>query len=104
MICKTILQIVFAEKKRFAKPFYGSEEDMQLTFEKDEVILKFPRDLLSEGYVQDFFQRLRSEISPETGIPEDIRKKKEYFLDSVKKHRFSLPPDYRFDREELHER
>jgi len=35
---------------------------MQLTFEKDEVILKFPRDLLSDGYVQDFFERLKSEM------------------------------------------
>ena len=35
---------------------------MKLTFEKDEVILKFPIDLLSEGYVQDFFQRLKSEM------------------------------------------
>ncbi len=35
---------------------------MQLTFEDNEVILKFPRDLLSEGYVQDFFQRLKSEM------------------------------------------
>ncbi len=35
---------------------------MQLTFEKDEVILKFPRDLLSDAYVQDFFERLKSEM------------------------------------------
>ena len=35
---------------------------MQLTFEKDEVILKFPKDLLSEACVQDFFQRLKSEM------------------------------------------
>jgi len=35
---------------------------MQLTFEKDEVILKFPIDLLSESCIQDFFQRLKLEM------------------------------------------
>ncbi len=37
-------------------------------------------------------------------IQDDTRKRKNRFLDSVKKHRFRLPADYRFDREELHER
>ncbi len=37
-------------------------------------------------------------------MKEDTEKCKEHFLDSVKKHRFRLPSDYRFDREELHER
>jgi hypothetical protein len=37
-------------------------------------------------------------------IKEDSKKRKELFLESVEKHRFALPPDYRFDREELHER
>jgi hypothetical protein len=32
-------------------------------------------------------------------IKEDTEKRKELFLESVKKHRFTLPPDDRFDRE-----
>jgi len=37
-------------------------------------------------------------------MKENAGKCKEYFLASVKKHRFKLPSDCRFDREELHER
>jgi hypothetical protein len=37
-------------------------------------------------------------------MKEDIGKCREHFLASVKKHRFRLPSDYRFDREEVHER
>ena len=37
-------------------------------------------------------------------IKEDSEKRKEHFLASVKKHKFRLPSDYRFDRENLHER
>lgn len=37
-------------------------------------------------------------------MKEDTVKCKKHFLASVKQHRFRLPPNYRFDREELHER
>ncbi len=37
-------------------------------------------------------------------VKEDSRKCKEDFLASIKKHKFRLPLDYRFDREKLHER
>jgi hypothetical protein len=71
---------------------------MQLTYEKDEVILKFPRDLLSDAYVQDFFQRLKSEmiirksrLSEEAAweLSEEIRqdrreKNRERFLKRIK--------------------
>jgi len=36
---------------------------MQLTYEQDEVILKFPKDMLSAGCVQDFLQRLKLEAA-----------------------------------------
>ena len=37
-------------------------------------------------------------------MKDDTQKRKEQFWASVKKHKLSLPADYRFDREELHER
>jgi hypothetical protein len=36
---------------------------MQLTYEEDEVILKFPKDALKAAYVQDFLQRLKLEAA-----------------------------------------
>lgn len=37
-------------------------------------------------------------------IKDDINARKEKFLASVKKHKYRLPDDYRFERESLHER
>ena len=34
---------------------------VQISFKDDEVILKFPKKLVSSGYVQDFLERLRLE-------------------------------------------
>ena len=35
---------------------------------------------------------------------EKVRTKKERFLQSIEKHAFTLPKDYKFNREEIHER
>ena len=35
---------------------------------------------------------------------ETIHSKKERFLQSIEKHAFTLPKDYQFNREEIHER
>lgn len=35
---------------------------------------------------------------------ESIKTKKERFLQSIEKHAFTLPKDYQFNREEIHER
>jgi hypothetical protein len=37
-------------------------------------------------------------------IPEETAQRQQHFFESVKKHAFKLPKDYRFNREELHER
>ena len=34
---------------------------VQITFKDDEAILKFPKQLISWGYVQEFLERLRLE-------------------------------------------
>lgn len=34
---------------------------VQITFKDDEAILKFPKQLVSSGYVQEFLERLRLE-------------------------------------------
>lgn len=34
---------------------------VQITFKDDEAILKFPKHLVSSGYVQEFLERLRLE-------------------------------------------
>ena len=38
---------------------------VDITFEKDEAILKFPKQFISTGYVQQFLERLRLEAMVE---------------------------------------
>lgn len=38
---------------------------VQISFVKDEAILKFPKQLISSAYVQEFLERLRLEVIAE---------------------------------------
>ncbi len=71
---------------------------VQITFKDDKAILKFPKQLISSGYVQEFLERLRleaivekSQLSEEQAweLSEDIKrewweKNKRKFLKRVK--------------------
>ena len=82
-------RLAFIEKLQMENEdiFDYNAEDMDEIFEDSKNITENPALIYSE-----------------TELSETVGKEKEHFLDSVKKHRFSLPPDYCFDREELHER
>jgi len=71
---------------------------VQITFKDDDAILKFPKQLVSSGYVQEFLERLRLEAIVEKSqlteeqaweLSEEIKedwwqKNKEKFLKRVK--------------------
>ena len=72
---------------------------VEITFEKENAVLKFPKQLVSSGYVQEFLDRLRletiiekSQLSEEEAwkMSEDIKqqwwqKNKDKFLKGIKK-------------------
>jgi hypothetical protein len=60
-----------------------------------EGIIKIPSEY------QDFLDK---ELNIIILTAEDTSKRKERFFESVKKHSFKLPPDYKFDRDEMNER
>ncbi|MGK7905022.1 MAG: hypothetical protein AB4352_27175 [Hormoscilla sp.] len=43
-------------------------------------------------------------LQEESGEKQEALKQKDEFLAKVAQHRFDLPPDYRFNREELYDR
>ncbi len=55
---------------------------------------------------EQYQDRLDKELTVILLIPEaeETIKRQERLFESVKKHSFRLPKDYRFDREELHDR
>lgn len=44
---------------------------IQILFKDDEAILKFPKQLISSGYVQEFLERLRLEAIAEKSLLSD---------------------------------
>ncbi len=72
---------------------------IDITFEAEDVVLKFPKRLVSSSYLQDFLEKLRLEMLAMKSrmteeqvweLSEDVKqqwwdKNKELFLDRVKK-------------------
>jgi hypothetical protein len=52
----------------------------------------------------DFYEYLLTKYGKKQLLLKDHVKNKKAFFEAVKKHSFKLPKDYKFDREELHER
>lgn len=61
-----------------------------------------PEDARKE--LLDFYEYLLFKHGKSQGQAIPLHKRKEHFFKSVKKHLFTLPDGYKFDREELHER
>ncbi len=56
-------------------------------------------------YLAELQPRLKVIIlQEESVVKKDARKQKNEFLARVAQHRFDLPPDYRFNREEIYDR
>jgi hypothetical protein len=65
-------------------------------------IERLPETARNELY--DFYEFLVQKYAPILSKPNTDREKKDRFLHNVTSRTFSLPADYTFDRNELHER
>ncbi|MBC7962924.1 MAG: DUF2281 domain-containing protein [Steroidobacteraceae bacterium] len=63
---------------------------------------RLPESARNELY--DFYEFLVKKYAPVLSKSRSDREAKEHFFRNVTSHAFSLPADYTFDRNELHER
>jgi hypothetical protein len=63
---------------------------------------RLPMDARKE--LMDFYEYLLAKHGKAQGREISSQKRKDRFFESVKNHTFNLPGEYRFDREEMHER